>query len=69
MTADDEVLPGSSVEEVGGKDEESVEPSTSLIHRFRDEIGRERFLELLLVLEGVVHLSVGHTTITLSISL
>lgn len=61
VTTDDEVLPGSSVEKVGRENEESVEPSSSLIHSFRDEVGRERFLELLLVLEGVVDLSVGHT--------
>ena len=61
-TANDEVLPWRRIEEVGSQDEERVEPASGLVKTLRDEIGRERLFELLLVLEGVVSLGVGHGT-------
>lgn len=63
VTADDQVLPRRGAEKVRRKDEERVEPSTSLVHRLGDEVGRERLFELLLVLEGVVNLSIRHAVI------
>ena len=60
MTTNNEILPRSGVEEMSGEDEKGVEPSTSLIHRFGDEVGRERRFEFLLIFEWVMYLSVGH---------
>jgi len=60
VAAHDEVLPRRRVEEVRRQHEERVEPAARLVHRLGDEVGRERLLELLLVLERVVDLGVGH---------
>jgi len=60
QTGNDDVLPRSGIEEMGSEYEKGVKPSSSLIDSLRDEIGREALLDLLLVLEGVVVLSVGH---------
>ena len=49
---------------MGREYEKGVEPSSSLIHRFGDEIGREGRLELLLVFERVMNLSVGHAVMS-----
>jgi hypothetical protein len=45
---------------VSGQNEEGVEPSSGLIDSLGDKVGREVLLELLLVLEWVVRLRVGH---------
>ena len=63
MSTNDQVLPRSSAEEMGGENEESVEPSSSLINSFRNEIRWERSFELFFVLEGVVDLRVRHSLI------
>lgn len=53
-SSNNQILPGSPVEKVRRKDQEGVEPSTGLINTLADEVSRERGLEQLLVLEGVV---------------
>ena len=61
-SSDNEVFPGCSVEEMGCQDEESVEPTSSLINALGDEVGGVGTMELFLVreLEWVVRLSVWH---------
>lgn len=44
------------------KDEECVEPASSLIYRFGDKVCRERAFELLLVLERIMDLCVWHAS-------
>ena len=46
---------------MGREHQQRIEPSSSLINTFRDEIPREGILEQLFVLEWIVSLSVGHT--------
>jgi hypothetical protein len=61
QTGNDQVLPRRSVEKMCSEDQESVEPTSSLIDTFRNEIGRESVVELVVgELEGVVLLSVRH---------
>lgn len=62
QTADNDILGRWLIEEVGRKNEQSVEPTTSLINTFRNEIGRESVLEFVLVLERIVLLSIRHRT-------
>ena len=48
------------VEERAGEDRECVEPAAGLILPLGDELGREAAVEVFLVLEGIVFLSVRH---------
>ena len=57
---DDHVLERGAIEERGGEDGEGVEPAAGLVEALGDEVGWERALDRLLVLEGVVVLCVGH---------
>lgn len=47
-------------------DEQCVEPSARLVDALANEMGRERALKSLLVLEGIVNLRVGHTDSSMS---
>ena len=45
------------------KDEQGVEPATSLVNTLGDKICRERAVELLLVLEWIVLLCIRHAVV------
>ncbi len=55
-----DVLEGHFLEEHGSDGVQRVEPAAGLVHRLANEVGRELFLEGLLVLEGVVPLGHRH---------
>ena len=48
------------VEQSCGDDRKRIEPTAGLVQTLVDEVGGEMGLEALLVLEGIVHLGVGH---------
>mmetsp|Transcript_39804 Transcript_39804/g.84839 ORF Transcript_39804/g.84839 Transcript_39804/m.84839 type:complete len:1014 (+) Transcript_39804:710-3751(+) len=56
----DEVLERRPVEQRRAEDHERVKPAPGLVESLGDEVGGEPLLELLLVLEGVMLLCVGH---------
>ncbi|GIX61021.1 uncharacterized protein BcabD6B2_04560 [Babesia caballi] len=56
----DDVAEGRLPEEVRRYHHEGVEPATGLVQALGDEVGGEVVFEGLAVLEGVVHLGVGH---------
>ena len=58
----DEVLPWRPAEQMRGEDKQRVEPATGLVYTFRNEIGREGTLELLLVLKWIVLLGIRHAS-------
>lgn len=60
-TSHNQILPRGFTKEVRREDKQGIEPSSSLIDTFRDEIGRESLLEKLLVLKRIMLLCVGHT--------
>ena len=60
QTVHDEVLEGRLVEQGRRDDEQGVEPAAGLVDALGDKVGGEALLELLLVLEGEVSLSIGH---------
>jgi hypothetical protein len=59
-TVDDDVLERALAEQRRAEDDEGVEPAAGLVEALGDEARGEGALEGLLVLEGVVHLRVGH---------
>lgn len=61
QTRDDQIFPGSRVEQVSTEDNEGVEPSSGLIDTLGDKVGGESSLELFVRgAERVVLLRVGH---------
>ena len=56
----DDVLERRTVEQRRGEHVERVEPAPRLVDVFDDEVGREVFVEPVLVLERVVHLGERH---------
>jgi hypothetical protein len=65
QTGYNQVLPWRSVEQMCSENQKGVEPSSSLIDTFRNEIGGESVVELFVgEFEGVVLLSVRHAEIS-----
>ena len=61
MPQNDHVLIGGLAEEDGRLCHQRVEPAAGLINRLRDEVRGELLLELVLILEGIVMLGIGHS--------
>lgn len=57
-----EILERSLAEERGGNHQEGVEPASRLVNSFGYEISGETVQEVFSVLEGEMHLGVGHRT-------
>jgi hypothetical protein len=63
QSRNNQVLPGSGIEQMRSEDDQGVEPATCLIDTLSNEISREGSLKLLLgCTEGVVLLGVRHAS-------